>query len=127
MPDFRSDPMDSPEGKGKARAAWDTYVRTVNRHAPPPVKAYNRSVAAKQVGELVGFWVLWHIYGGFEGLVERVGMHPTTVWRKVKRFRVVFKEHPDVFEMPGVKVDPAAYWSAVEALRADQAEDASEG
>ncbi len=68
--------------------------------APPQVKALNRSVAAKQVTELVGFWVAWHLYGGFEGLVDQVGMHPSTVWRKVKKFRLAFKEHPDMFKMP---------------------------
>lgn len=120
--------MNSPEGKGKgkARAAWDAYARTMNRHAPAPVKAYNRSVAAKQVSELVGFWVLWHLYGGFEGMVDRIGMHPTTVWRKVKRFRTVFHQHPDVFEMPGITVDPAAYWAAF-GPAADDLPDESEG
>jgi hypothetical protein len=122
-PDYRSDPMDSPEGKGKARAAWEAYVRTVNRHAPPPVKAYNRSIASKQVSELVGFWVMWHLYGGFEGMVERVGMHPTTVWRKVKKFRTTFKAHPDVFEMPGITIDPAAYWAAFDTASTDAGTD----
>ena len=72
------------------------------------MKALNRSVAAKQATALVGFWVAWHLYGGFEGIVDQVGMHPSTVWRKVKKFRLAFKEHPDVFKMPGVTIDPAA-------------------
>jgi len=38
-------------------------------------------------------------------------MHPSTVWRKVKKFRLAFKEHPDVFEMPGVTIDPEAFWA----------------
>lgn len=111
--DFRTDPMDSPEGKGNARKAWEAYARTANRFAPPPVKSLSRNVAQKQVIELVGFWVAWHLYGGFEGLVERGQMHPSTVWRKVKKFRVAFKEHPDVYQLPGVTVDPEAYWGSV--------------
>lgn len=112
--DFRSDPMDSPEGKGKARAAWDAYASAVNRISGPAIRPLAENVARKQVIELVGFWVAWHLYGGFEGLVQHVGMHPSTVWRKVKKFRVAFKEHPDVYEMPGVKIDAEAYWAAVE-------------
>lgn len=114
--------MESPEGKGNARKAWEAYVRTANKYAPPPVKALNRSVARKQVIELIGFWVAWHLYGGFEGLVEQVGMHPSTVWRKVKKFRVAFHEHPDVFTMPGVTIDREAYWTAVDGAAADLAQ-----
>ena len=32
--------------------------------------------------------------------------------RKVKRFRVVFGQHPDEFDFPGVNLDPAAYWTS---------------
>jgi hypothetical protein len=120
--DFRSDPMDSPEGKGRARRAWDAYANAANKVAAPAVRPLARNIARKQVIELVGFWVAWHLYGGFEGLVEHVGMHPSTVWRKVKKFRLAFKEHPDVFEMPGVTIDAEAYWAAIEAKAAEAAE-----
>ena len=113
--DFRSAPMDSPEGKGRARRAWDAYANAVNKVALPVARPAIEAYARKQVIELVGFWVAWHLYGGFEGLVERAGMHPSTVWRKVKRFRVAFREHPDVYEMPGVKVDAEAFWYHVAA------------
>lgn len=113
--DFRADPMDSPEGQGRARRAWEAYVRGSTTVLGPVLNPMLRPVARKQVVELVGFWVAWHLYGGFEGLVERVGMHPSTVWRKVRKFRVAFKEHPDVYKMPGVTIDPAAYWAAMEA------------
>lgn len=119
--DFRSDPMDSPEGKGRARRAWDAYANAVNKVTGPAMEPLFRPIARKQVIELVGFWVAWHLYGGFEGLVERAGMHPSTVWRKVKKFRVAFKEHPDVYEMPGVTIDPAAFWEHAAALQAARA------
>lgn len=109
--DFRSDPMDSPEGKGRARRAWDAYSNAVNKVALPVARPAIEAYARKQVIELVGFWVAWHLYGGFEGLVERAGLSPSTVWRKVKKFRLAFKEHPDVFEMPGVTVDPEVFWA----------------
>ena len=108
-PDFRSDRSDSPEGKGRARAAWDAYVRTVSKASNPVLEPAARRLAATHTGDLVGFWVMWHLQGGFEGLVE-MGMHPSTVWRRVKRFRTVFKAHPDEFVMPGVHLNIGEYW-----------------
>lgn len=111
MADFRADPMDSPEGKGFARRTWDAYSNAVNKVALPVARPAIEAYARKQVIELVGFWVAWHLYGGFEGLVERAGLSPSTVWRKVKRFRLAFGEHPDVYRMPGVKVDADEFWA----------------
>jgi hypothetical protein len=85
-PDFRSDPMETPEGQGVAKKAWEAYVK-------------------------IGFWVMWHLYGGFEGLVE-FGMNKSTIWRKVARFRKMTGEHPDVFVMPGIEIDQKTYWSS---------------
>lgn len=110
-PDFRSDPMPSPEGKGIAKRAWDTYVATIYPKVAPFIEPALQPVARQMVEDLVGFWVMWHLYGGFEGL-ERFGMHKATIWRKVKRFRIATGMHPDEFEFPGVTVDPRAYWSA---------------
>jgi hypothetical protein len=113
--DFRSDPSDSPEGKGRARRAWDAYVGGVDAYVMPVLAPVLdpaiRRWASKATADLVGFWVVWHLHGGFEGLVNG-GMHPTTVWRKIKRFRLVFGEHPDTFSFPGVTIDPVAYWDA---------------
>lgn len=106
-PDYRADRSDTPEGKGRARGAWDTYARAIGNLSP--VRDLGARYATHHTADLLGFWLAWHLHGGFEGLVE-MGMHPSTVWRKVKRFRTVFGAHPDVFELPGVDVDPAAYW-----------------
>ena len=113
--------MDSPEGKGRARKAWDAYANAVNKAAAPALEQVIDPYARKQVNELIGFYVLWHLYGGFEGLVERGGMHPSTVWPKVKKFRLAFKEHPDTYLMPGVKLDPADYWADAAKRGAEQA------
>src|SRR5438046_2774709 len=81
-PDFRSDRMDSPEGKGRARRAWDAYAAAVNKTVGPVlVPIISRAaepVAREWVEDLVGFWILWHLYGGFEGL-ERYGFHRATI------------------------------------------------
>lgn len=123
--DFRADPMESPEGKGIARRSWDAYAKGVNKTLGPALEtALNPIVmpyARKQINELIGFYVLWHLFGGFEELVERAGMHPSTVWRKVKKFRVVFKEHPDTYKMPGVNLDQAAFWEDARQRGAERA------
>jgi len=111
MPDFRSDRSASPEGKGRARRAWDAYEKAVGALTLPLVHPAIHRIAVSMTNDLVGFWVNWHLHGGFEGLVK-LGMHPSTVWRKVKRFRTAFGQHPDEFDFPGLTVDREAYWEA---------------
>ncbi len=68
MVDFRSDRMDSPEGRGIARRAWESYVGAVDKVATPAFKPLVRKYAAGSIVDLVGFWAVWHLEGGFEGL-----------------------------------------------------------
>ena len=111
--DFRSDPMETPEGQGIAKKAWKAYVKAVDRRTPPFVKEalvpLGTHVGTQVVEDMIGFWVMWHLYGGFDGLVE-FGMHKSTIWRKVARFRNMTGQHPDLFVMPGITIDPKAYW-----------------
>ncbi len=109
MTDFRSDRSESPEGKGRARRAWDAYAKGVNALTLPLLEPSIAHVANTMTVDLVGFWVAWHLHGGFEGLVE-FGMHPSTVWRRVKRFRLAFGMHPDEYRLPGVEIDPRKFW-----------------
>ncbi len=101
--------MDSPEGEGKAKRFFDASLRGVNRAIAPIAVPTAQVIARGAIEDVLGFWVLWHIYGGFEGLVE-LGMHKSTVWRKVARFRKVTGVHPDVFTMPGITLDPEMFW-----------------
>jgi hypothetical protein len=110
-PDKSSDNYETVEGGGRARRAWDAYATRVNAAAMPVLMPAIRRLAATQTSDLLGFWVLWHLHGGFEGL-EKLGMHRSTIFRKVNRFRTVFKVHPDEFTLPGVSVDAEAYWKA---------------
>jgi hypothetical protein len=107
--------MESPEGRGLARKAWDQYAAFVNKTVTPVIAPFVgpavAPVARQVVEDMIGFWVIWHLYGGFEGL-ERFGMHKSTIWRKVARFRQMTGQHPDEFKMPGVEIDPAEYWAA---------------
>lgn len=115
--DFRSAPSDTPEGRGIARRAWDAYVRASSRAAEPLARA----VARNWTMEMVGFYVSWHLYGGFEGLQEAFGMHPSTIWRKVAKFRKAFGVHPDEFRLEGVTIDTASFWKAAAAWEKNQA------
>lgn len=103
--------MPSPEGKGVARRAWDAYAAAVNRATGPATKPIIRQLAAAKAADLLGFWLVWHLEGGFEGL-RRGGMSRATIYRRINLFRKVTGVHPDEFELPGVKLDVAAYQEA---------------
>jgi hypothetical protein len=119
MADFRSERSASPEGAGRARnaleKAWDAYHsanKAVNKPlfaAFPWVKRLFRGQTATAATDLFGFWLLWRLLGGFEGLQENLGMSRSTIYRKISAFRSVFGEHPDVYEFPGVTVDVEAF------------------
>jgi hypothetical protein len=94
-----------------ARRAWDTYASTVDKVARPVIEPAAYAVARKWTEDMLGFWLMWHLLGGFEGL-EAFGMHRATIWRKVKKFRTMYGEHPDSFRFEGVTIDPSKAWSA---------------
>jgi len=109
--------METPEGKGVARRALEQYRGFVDRTIVPiltpalsPItRPGDEAINRQSFEDLVGFWVLWHFYGGFIGL-EEFGMHKATIWRKVSRFRRMFGAHPDEFKMPGIELHPDEFW-----------------
>ena len=110
--DFRSDRMDSPEGRGNAKRAWDAYVKATNRVAGPLLKPLIEPVAGRMSGpmaaDMLGFWLVWHLEGGFEGM-QRMGFSRSGLYRRIHRFREITGQHPDEYTMPGVTIDVAAY------------------
>ena len=96
--------MESPEGRGIARRTWDGYTGAIGKVATPALRPLVRLYAAGSIVDLVGFWAVWHLEGGFEGL-QKMGMSRASIYRRVKLFRMAFGVHPDEFEMPGVSVD----------------------
>ena len=110
--DFRSDRMPSPEGQGNAQSrwlrAWAAYQRASRRAVGPAARPIGKWLAGRMAAELVGFYVLWHLEGGFEGL-QRIGMSRSAIYRRIATFRRVFGEHPDTFVLPGVSFDVDTY------------------
>lgn len=118
--DFRSDRMESPEGRGVARQAWEAYVGAVGKVATPALRPLVRRYAAGSIVDLIGFWVVWHLEGGFEGLLA-MGMSRASIYRRIKLFRIAFGAHPDEFVMPGIELDLAAHregWAEMKKARA---------
>ncbi len=107
-PDFRSDRMESPEGRGIARRAWDAYASAVK--GSPAVQGLSRKLALPVSVDLMGFWLVWHLEGGFEGL-RRLGMSRASIYRRIKLFRIATGVHPDEFQLRGVTLDLEAYHS----------------
>ncbi len=100
--------MESPEGKGIARRAWDAYAGAVGKVSAPVVEPFARKLAVPVAMDLAGFWLLWHVEGGFEGL-QRMGMSRSSIYRRISLFRRMLGVHPDEYEMPGVKLDIIKY------------------
>ena len=109
--DLRSQRSASVEGKGRARRAWDAYVDAADRLRPKWVEKALNPLALKWTEEMLGFWLAWHMFGGFEGL-KRAGWSERTIYRRLKRFRLVFEEHPDSFDLAGVELDREVFWNA---------------
>jgi hypothetical protein len=113
-PDFRSEKSQSFEGLGRARQRWEAFLDSCE---PSVVDAAfdGRQNAlgprwAKETSELVGFWVAWHVAGGFEAL-ERAGWNRATIFRKIRRFRAVFGAHPDEHQFSFLELQPHRYWN----------------
>lgn len=122
MSDFRSDPMPSPDGLGKAKnnfqKVWAAYVKALEpatKALEPALSAMARPVAQVLTFDLFGFWLAWHLEGGFEGLQRPrpggLGMSRSAVYRRVSMFRRMTGKHPDEYSVPGITVDVEAYWA----------------
>jgi len=126
-PDFRSDPSESPEGRGiaygRSAAFWkslpDSVRAEISQEATLTVGSieeyplFVRDQVTKTVvedAELIGFWVAWHKAGGFGGL-EAGGWHRATIYRKIRRFRARFGTHPDEHRFEWIKLDLRRAWT----------------
>jgi len=130
-PDFRADKSESVEGGGRAAGRLRAYLDTLNEEtlaeafpmqALEPEENYDDLVRddiaadAVEQSELIGFWVTWHMAGGFAAL-EAGGWHRATLFRKIRRFRTRYGAHPDEFMFPFIRLDPEKGWAANIAAR----------
>src|SRR5262245_58464662 len=86
--------VESAEGGGNARSRWFQFVSElpadamrasgINDEFPLQVLSDEArgklATIAKESSELLGFWVTWHLAGGFDRL-ESWGWHRATIYR----------------------------------------------
>ena len=64
---------------------------------------------ALERSELLGFYLAWHLAGGFANL-QQAGWHRATLHRKIRRFRDHFGQHPDELFFPWLRLDLDKAW-----------------
>ena len=108
--DYRSARMDSSEGRGIARARWEATPegRSGKRAGDPSLGRITRHLAAPALLDIAGFWVMWPLRGGFEGL-RQTGLSRSSIYRRVSLFRTATGMHPDEYVFPGITLDLKAY------------------
>jgi hypothetical protein len=126
-PDYRSAKSDSLEGSGIAVTRWDRFHDTVDEDVwiqisevrdrgwshedVPDYVRWDINDSVIEQSELLGFWLAWHMAGGFARL-ERAGWHRATIHRKIRHFRTFFGKHPDDYRHPWLKLDLEKAWEA---------------
>jgi hypothetical protein len=129
-PDFRAEKSDSVEGVGKAADRWFAYIDTLDEDVLaeafpmsavdveeyPDFKRDDIAADAMEQSELIGFWVVWHLAGGFAAL-EEGGWHRATIFRKIRRFRARYGAHPDEYTFSFIRLGCEKSWVAAIASR----------
>lgn len=124
QPDFRAEPSLSPEGDANATSRYSGWAQTnldpiVDRepaaegHGMDRLAEVDRDRMAARVikeSELIAFWLAWHRAGGFAQL-ERGGWDRSTIFRKLKRFRIFYGIHPDDASFPWLSADFERAWT----------------
>lgn len=119
MADFRSERMPSPEGEGRAKSAlesaYETYYKVnkaTNKRlfgAFPELRQMLRGYAGARLLDLIGFWLMWQLCGGFENTQKALGISKSQMYRRIAQFREAFGEHPDVYKFEGIELNPAEF------------------
>jgi hypothetical protein len=116
--DFRSDPMPSADGLGNAKANFRNALKelgvafdeTMDETVGPLVAPFAHALTF----DLFGFWLIWQLQGGFEGLQKPYseggwGMSRSAIFRRVSLFRRATGKHPDEYTIPGLSLDLHEY------------------
>ena len=112
------------EGSGRARSAWIASIQQSIAEGDGffspftsggwTVEAEDRKRIAtgmREYSEMVGFWIAWHSTGGFDRLEDH-GWNRATIYRKIKRFKEHFGQHPDDYEFEWRSIDHDRAWDA---------------
>lgn len=84
-------------------SAWEDALKAVDR----ALGSRLQGVASATVARLIGFWVLWHLTGGFDGL-KAAGWPRSTIWRSRQDFVKVFGVEVEDF-LPEMVADIGAW------------------
>jgi hypothetical protein len=72
MKDFRSERMPSADGQGNAKATFEKAKAALSETIDETMWPLVRPIAHTLTFDLFGFWLIWQLQGGFEGLQKPV-------------------------------------------------------
>lgn len=85
--------------KRKPAGLWDTYLSVVESVVGGPAA----QVGASTVTRLLGFWLTWHLFDGYDGM-RTIGWSQPGLWKNRMQFRQVFGVEVEDF-MPAQQPD----------------------
>lgn len=80
--------MSSNSREAKDKGAWNLVAQFAGMI--PGVSLVTGSVARSTVQRLLGFWVLWHVYGGMDAMVAAGVASQSSAYRNRTEFLEVF-------------------------------------
>lgn len=75
------------------KKAWDSYRDAVE----PLVRPFAQKVAGHQIQRLMGYWFLWHYFGGKKALLDMGMLTEPSEKRQRRQFRQTFGVEVDDF------------------------------
>jgi hypothetical protein len=110
MKDFRSERMPSADGRGLAKATFQKAMTAFDDTAEEMLMPFIKPFVHTLTFDLFGFWLIWQLQGGFEGLQRPFseggwGMSRSAIFRRVSLFRRATGFHPDEYTVPGLSID----------------------
>jgi len=117
MKDFRSDPMPSQDGKGIAKTTFQKALSALGEAVDETFFPLTKPFVHALTFDLFGFWLVWQLQGGFEGLQRPLseggwGMSRSAIYRRISLFRSATGQHPDEYKIPGLTLDLVEYLRA---------------
>lgn len=80
--------MAKKKTENRVAGPWD-LLATIGGMIPG-VSTVSLGIASSTVQRLLGFWLMWHLYGGRQGLLAQGVMAESTLYRQIGEFRRLF-------------------------------------